>query len=302
VINSIECQDAILIERDPERLFFGIADGAGSAKRAKEGADQALLAAKEFIWESENLVIVKDELLPFIQSKLESYATAIGCSFQDLSSTLLLAFITGKQLLFVQIGDGSIAIRDDSGSFTRMFPPQKGEYLNETVFVTSKHSKVNVQSKVLELSPTQVVEFVLMTDGIEEKLFNRKTLQYANAVGVFFDWLKDGDEAEVQAAITENIRKKIYPSTTDDLTICGVQYVTPVEEIVIPVLEEVVLAPVLKDAALEPVPEDVVTETIPEALEKALLQETVMDAPVQEVPVMKLGFVKRILRWFGFGR
>jgi hypothetical protein len=57
---------------------------------------------------------------------------------RDLACTLLLFVATPDWLVAMQIGDGFIVVKPAGDTYQLLFSPDKGEYANETSFVTSK--------------------------------------------------------------------------------------------------------------------------------------------------------------------
>jgi hypothetical protein len=64
----------------------------------------------------------------------------------------------------MQIGDGFIVVRPNLEAHQLLFPPDKGEYINETTFVTSANALDKMRVGVRSLKP----QFICAaTDGLE---------------------------------------------------------------------------------------------------------------------------------------
>lgn len=142
------CQDAHLYRRlktpeGEEVLLSVVADGAGSASRAQEGAQvacQTALGYVEDVLAKEPAALHSDELgrhcISAVREALRCEALALGCDLEDLACTLLVACCAKEWNFFLQIGDGAIVCgRGDTMGL--VFEPMRGEYVNETHFVTA---------------------------------------------------------------------------------------------------------------------------------------------------------------------
>ncbi len=86
-------------------------------------------------------------------------------TINDLACTLLIFVATPQWVAAMQIGDGFIVVNpQNSEDYQLLFKPDKGEFVNETTFVTSKNALDEMRVKVLTESP----EFICAsTDGLE---------------------------------------------------------------------------------------------------------------------------------------
>lgn len=176
---------------DNDALVGAVADGAGSAKHSELGARLAVekvmkifseigrshfdsigerLSPQESqrfslplnIKEARELFakIVKEVVVTLEQQAInERYAIA------DLACTLLVVVATPHWLAAMQIGDGFIVVGLQGEERQLIFQPDKGEFINQTTFVTSANALDEMQVKVL--SGKQ--EFICVsTDGLEK--------------------------------------------------------------------------------------------------------------------------------------
>lgn len=149
-------------------LILAVADGAGSATHAEQGAE---LACKTFLdqavaWLAENVphvwnADVGETWLRGVRSALQQHADASALPLRELACTLLGAVIAGECALFLQVGDGAIII-DAGDQYRTVFWPQGGEYPNETFFVTD--SDLHWECAVLNAPITEVA---LLSDGLQ---------------------------------------------------------------------------------------------------------------------------------------
>lgn len=99
-------------------------------------------------------------------AELRQEAEAKEYDFHDLACTLLIFIATPHWLGAMQIGDGFIVVRSqDADDYQLLFPPDKGEFANETTFITSKNALEEMQVTVIE----QPQKFICAsTDGLEK--------------------------------------------------------------------------------------------------------------------------------------
>ena len=95
---------------------------------------------------------------------LQAQAIEGGYSVDDLACTLLVVVATPHWVIAMQIGDGFITLRCQEKDLQLLFSPDKGEYLNETTFVTSATALTAMQVCVRSGKP----DFICAaTDGLE---------------------------------------------------------------------------------------------------------------------------------------
>lgn len=177
------CQDAacVLVTRHGW-LIAAASDGAGSASRSAEGARcavhaatlhlAALAASGRLLAPEADAAALAGEVLATSLAALTSLAgpaPEAGSEghppgLRDLACTLLaVAVAPDGRGLALQLGDGAIVA--DAGDGPRcLFWPAKGEYANETVFVTSRNAAAHLVASPL-MSGSR--DLALLTDGLE---------------------------------------------------------------------------------------------------------------------------------------
>lgn len=157
----------------PGLLVAAIADGAGSVKLADVGADIASRVAVEHACRqlpprrhqtsnSMNLVLRESVIAARIALELE--ARNRQAQLGDLACTLILLIASQDSLAVAQIGDGAVVVQTKDGSLETLTIPARGEYFNETRFVTSSDA-LDLINFVLWVSP--ITHIAAFTDGIE---------------------------------------------------------------------------------------------------------------------------------------
>ena len=177
---GLPCQDALKYHCLPGGiLLVALADGAGSAVHAELGAQAVVQASldwlltrlennrpaeccewEELIWDSfQSARTALEQLAQEQDEPIRSFATTLTC---------LVA--TPQQLIVGQLGDGAVvAVRED-GSLHAVTTLQRGEYANETNFLT--------QDQALDLVVTQVIDeqfqaLAVMSDGLTRLALKR---------------------------------------------------------------------------------------------------------------------------------
>ena len=177
---GLPCQDALKYACLPGGiLLVALADGAGSAIHAELGAQAAVQASldwllarlendqpaeccewTELIWEAfQNARTALEQLGKEHAEPIRSFATTLTC---------LVA--TPERLIVGQLGDGAVVSAGEDGSLQAVTTLQRGEYANETNFLT--------QDQALELVAIQVIEeqvraLAVMSDGLTRLALKR---------------------------------------------------------------------------------------------------------------------------------
>lgn len=146
-----------------------VADGAGSAKCGKKGAEMACSYAALAIRNTLNSkgcmlnIITVEKWIKQVQNAIQQDATANKLVIRDYACTLLGAVIGEHQALFFQIGDGAIVA---SNGYTQgiVFCPDNGAFINMTYFVTDKNVLAHLH---VITTHTKINEVALFTDGIQ---------------------------------------------------------------------------------------------------------------------------------------
>jgi serine/threonine protein phosphatase PrpC len=184
--HHIPCQDFAAYRILPPSLIIGaVADGAGAAKYAHRGAQLAVEISLEYLTRLakyyQNKRAMTDSLwLPFsftqaerifskmvkkIRATLSQEAANENYALKDLASTLLVFVAHPQWLMGMQIGDGFILVRPSGGSYQLLFSPDKGEFINETTFITSENALEQMQVTVRSEAPKFICA---STDALEK--------------------------------------------------------------------------------------------------------------------------------------
>jgi hypothetical protein len=166
------CEDAHCYRILNQVALLAAADGASSAPRAADGSARAVEAALSSLEGSVSVnlptdrdgwIRVVDRALGDALDALRELATS--GKLRELDTTLLFSILAPGWLVAAQVGDGAI-VAQVGEQLTSLTRPNHGEYVNETIFLTSEDFQSGVQRHVL--SDVQEVRGVaLLTDGLE---------------------------------------------------------------------------------------------------------------------------------------
>ena len=113
---------------------------------------------------NQKLQLFFSNIVKQVSTVLTKQAIKDDYSIDDLACTLLIVITTSSGLAAMQIGDGFITVRDPEKLPQLLFTPDKGEYINETTFVTSTNALKDMKVKIQLGQP----EFICAsTDGLE---------------------------------------------------------------------------------------------------------------------------------------
>ncbi len=180
VRSGLPCQDSSSYRVMDGILVAAVADGAGSAKMSDVGS---ALAVETSVKTAETLLQDRHDHSPHslhetclkrvvieaaeaARRELHAEAQRREIEVRQLATTLLLAVHTGGALAAAQIGDGGMVVSDAPGSYSTFITPQRGEYANQTNFLTSPDamSKLDVRAECLSGDAPRIAMF---TDGIQ---------------------------------------------------------------------------------------------------------------------------------------
>lgn len=222
--DGVDCQDAVTRLAKGQLTAIALADGAGSARHAALGARLSADAIARYLLRAlPALLACKEErakasLLTSVLQVLTRAAREQSASVEDFACTLLFAATDGRTLLVGQLGDGRVGVRDNaSGLWRPMLVATKGEFLNETTFVTSGGALARFQ--LARGDAATVSACVLMSDGAEESLFHRATQTFAPAVESIAQWVATHPVRKTEAALAGQLRTVLRTKTFDDVAV-----------------------------------------------------------------------------------
>lgn len=239
--HGLPCQDAHAFDRldlpaQGQVLLAAVADGAGSAKHAEVGARiacaSAVAAARRYLGGGGRLsgageAVVAgwfDEAADAVASAAEQRGSDVG----EFAATLLFAVVGEDTAAFAQVGDGAVVAAtadDEEPVFDLVVQPTRGEYANETVFITTRGWREALQHRLVQ---ARVLDVALMSDGVERLAID---LRRGRPHGPFFSmvlgpmWADAGGSGEDAEAVLSRALHELLVSpdanrrTDDDKTL-----------------------------------------------------------------------------------
>lgn len=218
-------------------LIAAVADGAGSAPWGAEGAKTASTTAvaslEALIADQDTAAIdwsrVLQDSLCKARERLQSEATTTGVDVLDWATTLILVAATPNLLAAVQIGDGACVAANVDGAMVALGAPQRGEYLNETVFLVSEGYEAAMQKT---LWPDRIAHLAIFSDGLQMLAMkmpeNTPHAPFFQPLWGFADEEMSPEMAEVELNAFL-ISPRIAGRADDDLTLLLASLVVPAE-------------------------------------------------------------------------
>jgi Protein phosphatase 2C len=179
------CQDHSCVgcsrfKNDDDRsfLFAAVADGAGTAKFAAKGARLTVRILRKEIkrrLSKTGTCLTKDmlrEAILMTSNHIEEHANRHGHKSRDYAATLVCAILLPDQAWHLQVGDGAAVFGYGEQRVVGCWPA-KGEYGNETFFVTDENVLDQLYVREIQMPD----EVTLFTDGLESIALNLKSTQ-----------------------------------------------------------------------------------------------------------------------------
>ena len=170
---GLACQDAVDFRTLPGgALLIAQADGAGSAARSEQGARWAVAEALHALeaglrkcppgdpagWEG----LLRGAFEAASRS-LHQLADADCEPVRAFDTTLSCVACLDGWLAAGQVGDGLVVARDSYGGLSAVTRPQKGEYANETTFLTRPEA---LETLEIQVTGQPVSALAVMSDGL----------------------------------------------------------------------------------------------------------------------------------------
>lgn len=221
--NELPCQDHTEFLRceigGEPALIIAIADGAGSAAQSEIGAKEAvgflLQRAASFNGCIENIDrVVVNSWYSEMRKHLAIVAERSAVTTDDLACTGLLAVMGERNAVFAQVGDGAW-IADRNGVLEALTWPFKGEFANETVFITSPQTDNHIQFVEIKEPLTTVAGF---SDGLELLAldFQRRNVHTPFFTKMFSGLQRCDDETNLMSPLIEFLSSERVNGIVDD--------------------------------------------------------------------------------------
>jgi hypothetical protein len=174
------CRAEVLRAENDEVVILCVADGAGSAARSAEGANEVcnrFFALCRTVVESGGAFsgatehTIREDWICKLRDVLVNKACDEAAELRDFATTFLGAVIADDSCIFLQIGDGAIVASEiqTPDDYTVICWPQHGEYANTTSFLTDVDAATTADVTLLQRTIARVI---LFSDGMERLLLD----------------------------------------------------------------------------------------------------------------------------------
>jgi len=222
-VTGVPCQDKVLTYQDSEIALIVLADGAGTAQFSHFGAERIVQAVKQLmlqefnnIYKTEDGVLIKKKLLEYLTNELLELSREYSCEIKEFASTLLFVAIKAGKYVLTHIGDGIIGYQKDNELIVAT-EPNNGEFVNETVFVTSRNAIQTV--KMLKGDLNGITGFVLMSDGAANSLYDKRNKKLAKIITRIMKISTVVPQNVVEKIVENSFNKTVIMYTNDDCSL-----------------------------------------------------------------------------------
>lgn len=236
------CQDShtyrcIFANASRGALVAAVADGAGSASLSADGSRIAAQAATRRasallrmhvhpLYEAVLKEILQESVC-FARRELEAEAVQRKRPIKDFATTLIIAICAPDAIATAQIGDGAVVAREipqntavETEGYTLFSPPQRGEFANQTNFLTSGNWQCALDIVVRRCGVNRLSMF---TDGVQSLALSAAcgNTPHAPFFTPLFAWAEKQDDEQ---AATDTLKAflsspKVTARADDDLTL-----------------------------------------------------------------------------------
>lgn len=219
VAKGLPCQDVSGVSLEDDVAVIVVSDGAGSARYSEQGATDAVEVTTQVLrktapWsDSED---VKERILAACRAEMIKRTEELGCSIAELAATLAFVAVAGDIFIVGNLGDGIVAaFRGDRSEV--LIEPVRGEFANETVFLTSSRTKEHL--RIAKKPQDDYSGFAIMSDGAAESLYQRREGSLAPALSKILLWFDEQASKDVRDAIQESAMPLLINRTQDDCSL-----------------------------------------------------------------------------------
>lgn len=217
------CQDKTFALRFNGVTAVALADGAGSASLSHYGAETVskhictdIVNNFDDYYYQDNGAEVKKQLVAGITDALNAKAAELACQTKELASTLLAVAIKNDCFIIMHIGDGVIGYcKNDELKIAS--EPENGEFTNTTVFTTSKDALFTM--KLIKGHLSDIIGFILMSDGSEASLYNKKDKRLSPGLKKVITLNKTLSTDKIQEQLQHSFDTYIRDATMDDCSL-----------------------------------------------------------------------------------
>ena len=220
---GLPCQDVAEAQLTDDVAAIVVSDGAGSATHSAKGAAIAVKTTIAILREMlpwSDREAVGDAVLAGCRSEMAKQATAKGYEVGELAATLAFVAVSSSVFIAGSLGDGVVMAAKRRGFGLEvpesLFEQDRGEYANETVFLTSSHARQRLR---IVRESLDADGFLVMSDGSAESLFLRNSGTPAPAVHRILSAFEDRPSYDVDRDLRASVMPMLAERTKDDCSL-----------------------------------------------------------------------------------
>ena len=217
--HGMSCQDRVAVHRENGVVCVALADGAGSREHSAVGAELVTQHIVKLL--CQNFREVQDmadtSAVHWLKDSCIQKLLQLEHPLRELACTLLF-FAAQEDGTFLSghLGDGiQISIKHRVAEVFSL--PENGEYQNETYFITGQDAADHLRMQKGTLSESGGL--LMMSDGMAESLYQRRTGRLASACQQMVQWLQEGEETAISQALENNMERIFSKHSEDDLSL-----------------------------------------------------------------------------------
>jgi len=204
-----------------------VSDGAGSVEKALAGARLTSFVVSNWLCEHFPSILklsqdqIRQSCLARVRRLIRWAAKKAECLPNEYAATLVAVCVGADGAwLALHLGDGGI-IGSFGSRILVVSQPEKGEFANESWFVTSSDALEHLRIYGSPFNPElcNPTGFVIFSDGVENSLMDRRTGTVATAASIMLDWLREQHPDRVSRALEQNINTVFREQSFDDCSI-----------------------------------------------------------------------------------
>ena len=166
---------------------------------------------------------LENGFLDACRTEIAECANGLGCPTSELATTLAFAAVADEGVLLAgNLGDGVVAAFRDNRPEV-LIAPMRGEFANETVFVTS--IRASKHFRLIKKQTGDYDGFAVMSDGAAESLYQRRKGALADALTILFSSFEERGAKGVHNIVQKSAMPLLTSRTLDDCSLALLRYV-----------------------------------------------------------------------------
>lgn len=219
VKNGAPCQDAHhWLVHESGVLIVAVADGAGSAALSQFGSSIAVRAVVDYLADLITHSVPIDQSamttsFQIVREAIAEEASKLGAEARALACTLCVVLIAEDFCIQANVGDSAAIFKLMNGEVRAIVAPFKGEYANETAFVTDSSWLDNLVVARIEEA---VMSVMVATDGLMDWSLRGLTVTSSFVLPILNFASTEGSEEERLQQLNTFLGSPLVTSRVDD--------------------------------------------------------------------------------------